>query len=253
MFKVLQQQPAHNHRERLHRLSEKISEVRVYTEQEKSSRLRAIEQTLSFIEDNIFECQESFTKALKNLEDNIGVLQQDVDEDKREADTLISNDLQELLKFEQKLQDAYDGIVQRRREHESGIAHLLDEKTGFLSSEIENESTIRQDSVKQLTQIYQSDIKKLRNGLAQATADREAEDEKIDNYMQSNLGKMTDDVTDLQKYSENSEKTIFNAIKSSVVEIKTVLDNEKGKRENTHEHMIKLLEDSYRNFRSQEE
>lgn len=252
MHKVLHA-PVHSHRERLLRLSEKISDIKVYTEQEKSSRLRAIEQSIQFIEDNIFECQEAFTKTLRSLEDNIGNLQQDVDEDKKDADGMISNDLQDLLKFEQKLQDAYESISQRRREHETRISSLLDDKAGNLANEIQNESTLRQEGIKQLTQIYQSDMRKLNNGLAQSKADREEEDDKIENYMQSNIGKLADDINDLQKYSESSEKSIFNSIKTSVVEIKSLLDGEKHKRETTHEHMIKLLEDSYRNFRSHDE
>ena len=48
--------------------------------------------------------------------------------------------------------------------------------------------------------------------------------------MQNNLGKLADDLSDLQKYSENSEKSIFNTIKTSVVEIKSQLDGEKHKR-----------------------
>jgi len=66
--------------------------------------------------------------------------------------------------------------------------------------------------------------------LSQAKAEREEEDERIENHMQSNLGKLADDLSDLQKYSENSEKSIFNTIKTSVVEIKSQLDGEKHKR-----------------------
>jgi len=73
-------------------------------------------------------------------------------------------------------------------------------------------------------------MRKLNNGLAQAKADREEEDDKIENYMQSNVGKLADDINDLQKYSESSEKSIFNSIKTSVVEIKGLLDGEKHKR-----------------------
>jgi len=73
-------------------------------------------------------------------------------------------------------------------------------------------------------------MRKLNNGLAQSKADREEEDDKIENYMQSNIGKLADDINDLQKYSESSEKSIFNSIKTSVVEIKSLLDGEKHKR-----------------------
>lgn len=251
MHKLLQN-PTHSHKERLLKLSEKISEVRVYTEQEKNSKLKGIEQTIKFIEDNIFECQEAFNKTLKNLEDNIVHLQQEADEDKKEADLMISSDVQDLMKFEQKLKEAYDTICQRRREHESRVNHTLDEQVAALSADLQAESAIRQESIKQLTQVYQSDIKKLQSSLHQEKSDREDEDEKIQNFMHSNLGKLVDDVNDLQKYSENSEKTMFNTIKTSVVEVKSMLDTEKHTRETTHEHMIKLLEDSYKNFKTQE-
>ena len=70
----------------------------------------------------------------------------------------------------------------------------------------------------------------MNSALSQAKAEREEEDERIENHMQSNLGKLADDLSDLQKYSENSEKSIFNTIKTSVVEIKSQLDGEKHKR-----------------------
>ena len=75
-----------------------------------------------------------------------------------------------------------------------------------------------------------SDIKKLKSGLTQSKANREAEDEKLDNFLQTNLTKLSDDVVELRKYSEVSEKSIFNGIKTSVVDIKTTLDTEKNKR-----------------------
>jgi len=249
MYKVLQS-PSHNHKERLMKLSEKISEVRIYTEHEKTNRLKSIEQALEFIEDNVFECQEAFTKALKGLEDNIGNLQQEIDEDTREADAMVSNDLQELLKFEQKLQSTYENICQRRKEHESHISELLTESASELSADIQAEAGQMQDSVKQLTQIYQSDIKNLRSALTQVKSDREGGDEKIENYMRTNLTKLSDDVSEIQKASEFSEKSFFNAIKSSVVDVKATIDTEKKTRETSHEHMIKLLEDSYKSFNS---
>ena len=48
--------------------------------------------------------------------------------------------------------------------------------------------------------------------------------------MQTNLNKVSDDINDLQKTSETSEKRIFNSIKSSVVEVKKLIDNEKNQR-----------------------
>jgi len=252
MHKVLHT-PSYSHKERLLRLSEKLSEVKVNNEPEKGSRLRTIEQTLQFIEDNIFESQESFTKTLRILEDSISGVQKDVDEDKKEADVLISNELQDLTKFEQKLQDAYSGICQRRKEQETRITQLLDEKFGNVSIDIQAESSSRAESTKQLTQIYQSDFRKLKGNLNQAKSERESEDDKIENYMQSNLDKLADDINDLQKQAENSEKTIFNGIKTSVVDVKSLIDGQKRNRETAHEHMIKMLEDSYKNFKNNDD
>ena len=45
--------------------------TKIHTEYEKVNRLKAIEQTIQFIEDNIFDCQEAFTKTLRSLEDNV--------------------------------------------------------------------------------------------------------------------------------------------------------------------------------------
>lgn len=70
----------------------------------------------------------------------------------------------------------------------------------------------------------------MKAGLAQVQADRESEDEKIQNYMQTNLTKISDDISDLQKASENAEKTIFNSIKSAVVNTKSLIDAEKRQR-----------------------
>lgn len=70
----------------------------------------------------------------------------------------------------------------------------------------------------------------MKSGLAQVQADREAEDEKIQNYMHTNLTKVSDDINDLQKASESAEKTIFNNIKSAVVNTKSVIDAEKRQR-----------------------
>lgn len=158
---------------------------------------------------------------------------------------MMSNDLQDLLKFEQKLQNTYEGICQRRKEHETRVTDYLNERFQALSSEIQTENNIMQDSVKQLTQIYQvtfedeynfakefyqSDIGNLKSGFAQVKADRESGDEKIENYMHTNLTKLSDDVSELQKASETAEKTIFNAIKNSVVEVKASIDAEKKQR-----------------------
>lgn len=48
--------------------------------------------------------------------------------------------------------------------------------------------------------------------------------------MHTNLTKLSDDVNELQKISESSEKIIFNAIKNSVVDVKNMIDVEKRQR-----------------------
>jgi len=250
MQKILSNASSLNHKERLLKLSEKISEVRIYTPQEKHNRLRTLEQTVEYLEESAFECQETFTKALKGLEDNICALQNEVDEDIKEANTLISNDLQDLLKFEQKLQSTYENICQRRKEHETCINQFLDEKITALSADVKTEISQMQEGVKQLTQIYQADIKNLNNALSQVKADRQSEDDKIENFMRTNVSKISDDNEELQKHSEISEKTLFNSIKNSIVEFKGLLDTERSTRETTHEQMIERLEDSYSSFRS---
>ena len=70
----------------------------------------------------------------------------------------------------------------------------------------------------------------MKSAFAQVKADREHGDEKIENYMHTNLTKLSDDVSELQKTSESSEKSVFNAIKNSVVEVKASIDAEKRQR-----------------------
>ena len=73
-----------NHQERLLRLTEKLSDIRVphivyylnkkvITEDEKRNRLSMIENRLKVIENNLFEYQETFTKKLGAIKDSVSL------------------------------------------------------------------------------------------------------------------------------------------------------------------------------------
>ena len=47
---------------------------------------------------------------------------------------------------------------QKRREHDSSLAQLLDDRVGSLTYELQREQGLLQDEIKQLTQIY--DVRK---------------------------------------------------------------------------------------------
>jgi len=236
------------HRDRLARLSAKIGEIRVYTETEKTTKTDTIEQRLRLLEDSLTDYQETFSKRLGSIRDNIVSLQKNAEADKKEYDLVISNDIQDLQSFEERLQGAYESIRQKRREHDSNLSQLLDERTGNLTYEIQREQGLLQDEIKQLTQIYDSDMKKLNIGLSQETSEREEGDDKIAEQVERELKRIDDTLNDLKKYADNGEKKIFDTVKNSVTEIKVLLDDEKTEREKTHENMINLLETAMRNF-----
>ena len=97
------------------------------------------------------------------------------------------------------------------------------------------------DATNQLSQVYQvisqnfhiilkSDIKRLNTFLGQEISEREDGDSKISNYLNSDLKKIDESLSELKGYGENSEKKIFETIKSSVAEIKGILEDERQKR-----------------------
>ena len=73
-------------------------------------------------------------------------------------------------------------------------------------------------------------MRKLNLGLAQETAEREEGDNKIAEYVERELKRLTENSGDLKKHAESSEKKIFDTVKNAVTEIKTDLDDEKNER-----------------------
>jgi len=87
----------------------------------------------------------------------------------------------------------------------------------------------------------------------QGTTEREEGDNKIAEYVERELKRLDENLNDLKKYADNSEKKIFDNVKNSVTDIKTQLDDEKNEREKTHENMINLLETAMKNFGTEQE
>jgi len=248
MLKALSSNSSLSHKERLSRLSEKIGEIRVYTETEKNSKVDTLEHRLRLLEENLSDYQESFSKRLNAIRDNIGSLQKSAESDKKEYDLIITNDIQDLQAFEERLQGAYDSIRQKRREHDSNLNQQLEDRTGSLAYEIQKENSILQDEIKQLTLIYDSDMKKLNGILNQEIVDREEGDNKIAEHVEKELKRINENLGDIKRYADSSEKKIFDTVKNSVTDVKTLLEEEKTEREKTHENMINLLETAMKNF-----
>lgn len=64
----------------------------------------------------------------------------------------------------------------------------------------------------------------------QETGNREEGDNKIAEHVERELNRTSDTLTDIKRYSETSEKKIFDLVKSSVTEIKILLDEERTER-----------------------
>lgn len=66
--------------------------------------------------------------------------------------------------------------------------------------------------------------------MAQETAAREENDEKIQERVERDLKRLDENFRDVKKYSDGSEKKIFDTVKNAVTDIKILLDDEKLER-----------------------
>jgi hypothetical protein len=241
-----------SHLERIHRLSEKIGDLKIVTEHEKYGRLDNVERTIKLLEDAVFEQQEQFTKKLTVLKEGANGIQKRFNDDKEEYDKHYNDDIQDMMLLEKKLQSLTDKEKTRRRDYENRLLNNIEEKSGFLKTEIQKENAIMSESFSQLNQIYESDIQKLQGGLAQEIDEREEGDNKMWEFSSNELRKIQDHVSEYKGSKDDGEKKIYATIKEAVTKIKELLDEEREVREITHEKMINLLEESCKNLTKQE-
>ncbi len=73
-------------------------------------------------------------------------------------------------------------------------------------------------------------MKKLNSVLNQEVNEREEGDNKIAEFVEKEVRRLDENLGDVKKYADNSEKKIFDTIKTAVTEVKSLLEEEKGER-----------------------
>jgi len=73
-------------------------------------------------------------------------------------------------------------------------------------------------------------MKKLNGILNQEIVDREEGDNKIAEHVEKELKRINENLGDIKRYADSSEKKIFDTVKNSVTDVKTLLEEEKAER-----------------------
>eukprot|EP01015_Nassula_variabilis_P021329 TRINITY_DN3784_c0_g1_i2.p2 TRINITY_DN3784_c0_g1~~TRINITY_DN3784_c0_g1_i2.p2 ORF type:complete len:248 (-),score=36.43 TRINITY_DN3784_c0_g1_i2:88-831(-) len=231
-------------KERISKISARLSEIQIMSENEKQVRLESAEQRLHTLEDKVSEFQDNCNKKLAQFRDQVTRVQRSVEEEISNREFGVESRDRELGELENRLFGMIETVGQSRKESESKILRLIDEKFNQIRNDLFKESKIRVETLDQISQSLESDIPRISETLQSEQVQREDSDASIMKRINDELAKVSGSVVSDKKAREETEGTIFSMIKDIVTNVKSDLEFERKEREEAEETLLNLLENT---------
>ncbi|KAM3132663.1 hypothetical protein pb186bvf_015208 [Paramecium bursaria] len=229
---------------RISKISEKLSTISIGIENERYQKLDQAEQRIAQAQDLFNEFSEQIFSKLNGLKDLVGKVTKQVEEDRLVKEQ--SNDAKdkEFLVLETKFKNALANEEAQRKEGETKVIRLLEDKSALLRTEIQKETRVRVDGIESIHQGLQNDLPKIQDAIKAEAQDRDEADQNVMKSITDELVRVSNSIASEKRTRDESEQSIFEMLKDVVQRVKVELDQEKKAREQQEGYLISLLEDT---------
>ncbi|CAD8079352.1 unnamed protein product [Paramecium sonneborni] len=198
---------------RIQKISEKLSTIQIGVENERFQKLEQAEQRIQQAEDAFNEFQEQIFTKLNGLRDQLGKLQKQVEEDKLAKEQANETKNREVSALEKKFENAIENETQARKEGESKVLRLLEDKTALLRTEVQKETASRVDAIEGIHQGLQNDLPKIQEAIRNEANERDESDQNVMKSITDELVKLSNLINVEKRNRDESEQSIFEMLK----------------------------------------
>jgi hypothetical protein len=196
------------------------------------------------LEEKITEYVESNNKRVNLLRDQIGKIQRMLEEEKDHREQVLQAKYRDMANLETKFTQLIEGEINTRKESDSRLIRLVDERFNSLRTELVRESKLRAENIDLVNNTLEADLPKLNEAIRVEGNEREEVDTAMMKRYTEELNKLNETIQNERKNREESETAIYDMLKDVVSKVKAEIDTEKKERETTEETLLGLLEET---------
>eukprot|EP00927_Polykrikos_kofoidii_P052246 TRINITY_DN46027_c0_g1_i1.p1 TRINITY_DN46027_c0_g1~~TRINITY_DN46027_c0_g1_i1.p1 ORF type:complete len:284 (+),score=59.97 TRINITY_DN46027_c0_g1_i1:82-852(+) len=233
-----------SYRERIAMLSDRLCVVHEGVDLDRCHRFDHLQGKLKCLDEQLANCQDQSLQKVTVLKDQLRNFQEALAEERLRREKLTETKENEIARLDAMLQAALEAEQSARRETESRILHVFEQKTNALKEEISESGQVRVESAKKLQQYLEVDIPKLYESLSDEVRNRELMEQRL-------LNRAMEEVTELQaailgekKAREDTEEAMLRMMEDIVAKMHGEIASEKRERELTEEKLLQLLRDT---------
>jgi hypothetical protein len=227
------------HRTRIHQLAAKLSGLQSHLEDEKVSRIEAIEARLRHMDDRITALLQSQDKRMLAVRDAVSQCEHALEEEKRAREVLSDAKAREIAAADQRLQAELESTVKTRRDMESRMMAVLDDKIRTLMVEHQHSNHVFVGVNERI-----ADTTRVRDAIAQERRIREEQENGLIVALSNELTALLEQVEVERRERERAEDALVRALQDVAGRVQNGISLEKKDREETEETLLALLEDT---------
>jgi len=232
------------HKQKIERIAEKLNNVHITPENERNSKIDLLENRSKNLEEKITEYVESNNKRVNLLRDQIQKIQRMLEEEKDHREQVLQAKYRDMANLETKFSQLIEGEINARKESDSRLIRLVDERFNGLRTELVRESKLRAENIDLVNNTLEADLPKLNEAIRVEGNEREEVDTAMMKRYTEELNKLNETIQNERKNREESETAIYDMLKDVVSKVKAEIDTEKKERETTEETLLGLLEET---------
>jgi DNA repair exonuclease SbcCD ATPase subunit len=221
-----------------------LNSVHITPENERNSKIDLLENRSKNLEEKITEYVESNNKRVNLLRDQIGKIQRMLEEEKDHREQVLQAKYRDMANLETKFTQLIEGEINTRKESDSRLIRLVDERFNSLRTELVRESKLRAENIDLVNNTLEADLPKLNEAIRVEGNEREEVDTAMMKRYTEELNKLNETIQNERKNREESETAIYDMLKDVVSKVKAEIDTEKKERETTEETLLGLLEET---------
>jgi len=188
------------------------------------------------------DTMQNYLKSIEQLNQDIVILQRAADSNTKLFDDQYGQYVRKLDLYEQTLQEKIAIEALNRKTNLPELTAYMDEKVVGLQSDMSQLISSRKLVIESLNKSLSHDLPQLQELNLQEKEDRENCDTRILQHSEEEIKHLYDSITFLKNNREESENGIFEMIKNLVNRAKYEIDEEKKRRVQSQNSIVKLLE-----------
>ena len=232
------------YKERVKRLSERLQGIQGNFETDRSSRFSEIEKKLDDLEKDFYEAQDQNSKKFSMLKDSIQKIEKTLDEELHTRDSYFEIKTHELNEFQGRIQEAFTKSTKIRKENETKIYKIIDDKVESIKLRMIEENKALKDSEAESKEYIEQDVPKLYEFVQNCVADREEMENSLNKKLDTGLSEIENELSVETRTREETEEAMLAMLRDVVSRIKSDLELERKERESSEETLLSLLEET---------